>query len=457
MQRPLVTIYITNYNYGQYIREAIESVINQTLKNIELIIIDDGSTDDSKEIIEEYKNLEFVSIIYQKNKGLNITNNIALRASKGKYIIRLDADDYFVLNALEILSDELEKDEELGLVFPDYYLIDHSGELIGKEVRHNFEKDVTLLDQAAHGACTMIRADYLSNLGGYNENYNCQDGYELWVKFTTHYKVKNVNTPLFYYRQHGKNLTSNENRILDTRANINKDYIKELNQEVNSIAIIPIRGGEKSIAFQKINNENLLDLKVKQALSSENITDIIISSPDESVEKYFNLNYSANSKLHFIKRSQESSRINRDLSDTVNQVLDNLPPTINQPKAVVLLAVEYPFVKSSKIDDAIHTMFLFNSDSLISVRIESGMIYQHKGKGMESVLNRDQFTKLEREALYKLTGGITVSKIETIKEHNKMIAGKVGHIVVDQESAHAILSEFDLKVANYIHLQNEKQ
>ena len=66
---PLVTIYITNYNYGNFIKEAIDSVLNQTFKNLELIIIDDGSTDNSKEIIEKYKDVDKVRIVYQKNKG----------------------------------------------------------------------------------------------------------------------------------------------------------------------------------------------------------------------------------------------------------------------------------------------------------------------------------------------------------------------------------------------------
>ena len=91
----LVTVYITNFNYGKFIKQAIESVLMQTEQSFELIIIDDGSTDNSKEIIEKYKDLKNIRIVYQKNKGLNVTNNIALRAARGKYIVRLDADDYF--------------------------------------------------------------------------------------------------------------------------------------------------------------------------------------------------------------------------------------------------------------------------------------------------------------------------------------------------------------------------
>ena len=122
----LLTVYITNYNYGKYIRKAIESVFQQSFQDVELLIIDDGSTDNSKEIIEQYADRSNVRVIYQQNKGLNITNNIALQLANGRYIMRLDADDYLVADALEKMVNILEADPEIGLVFPDYYLVDHS-------------------------------------------------------------------------------------------------------------------------------------------------------------------------------------------------------------------------------------------------------------------------------------------------------------------------------------------
>ena len=106
--KPLVTIYITNHNYGKFVKKAINSVLSQTYKNFELIIIDDGSTDNSKKIINKYKNNSKIKIFYQANKGLTVSNNLAIRASQGKYIMRLDADDWLDTHAIEILSNILE-------------------------------------------------------------------------------------------------------------------------------------------------------------------------------------------------------------------------------------------------------------------------------------------------------------------------------------------------------------
>ncbi len=299
---PTISVYITNYNYGNFIESAIESVLSQTSSDFELIIIDDGSNDNSKEIIEQYADLDQVIIIYQQNKGLNVTNNIAMRTAKGKYIMRLDADDYLHKDALKIMSSELESDQELGLVFPNYYYVDSDGELLGEEKRHDFQNDVELLDQPAHGACTMIRLDFLKEVGGYNEAYNCQDGYELWVKFIQHYSIKNISKPLFYYRQHGNNLTSDEAKILDTRAKINENFVEQRQHDTSTLAIIPVRGGNNDLAFKSLCGNNMLDMKIQKALGSKNIRKVIVTSPDENVQQLVDeFEFSNNVTFHYAK------------------------------------------------------------------------------------------------------------------------------------------------------------
>ena len=216
VKTPLVTVYITNHNYGKYINKAIKSVLNQSLKNFELIIIDDGSIDNSLKIIDKYKDNKKITTIFQKNKGLTVSNNLATRLSRGKYIMRLDADDWLDSNALQIMSNYLEQNHKIGLVFPDYFEVDETGNIINLVRRHDFKK-VKLLDKPAHGACTMIRKECLEKIGGYSERFDRQDGYYLWVKFIQRYGVMNINLPLFFYRQHNLSLTKNEEKIIKTR------------------------------------------------------------------------------------------------------------------------------------------------------------------------------------------------------------------------------------------------
>ena len=120
------------------------------------------------EKIKEFQNKKNIKINYQKNKGIVVSNNLALRLSKAKYIMRLDSDDWLDPHALEIMSNILERDKKISLVFPDYYEVDKNGKIIGQVRRHDFKK-VKLLDQPAHGACTMIRKENLLDIGGYDE------------------------------------------------------------------------------------------------------------------------------------------------------------------------------------------------------------------------------------------------------------------------------------------------
>ena len=183
-----ITVYIPIHNYGRYLVQAIQSVLKQTMDGWELIVIDDGSTDNTQEILAGYKNHPKIKIIEQENKGLNVTNNIALRLANGKYIIRLDADDYFDENILLLLSNILDTKPEVGLVYPDYYHVDESGDLIEIVRRKKIGEEAELLDMPAHGAGTMIRKECLLDLKGYEEKFSCQDGYELWLKFLRKYK-----------------------------------------------------------------------------------------------------------------------------------------------------------------------------------------------------------------------------------------------------------------------------
>ena len=180
--KPKITVYITNHNYEKFISKSIQSVLNQSFKNYELIIIDDGSSDDSVNVIDRFckKNKDII-FVKQKKRGLVASNNIAISLAKGKYIMRLDADDWLKKDALKEMFKIIEKNDETAMVFPDYYEVDINGKKILRFVRHNFKK-VDLKDQPAHGACSLIRLSILKKIGGYDEKFMCQDGYYIWMK-----------------------------------------------------------------------------------------------------------------------------------------------------------------------------------------------------------------------------------------------------------------------------------
>ena len=455
MQDTLLTVYITNYNYGRYIRQAIESVLHQSFEDFELLIIDDGSSDNSKEIIESYAEHPKIKVIYQKNKGLNITNNIALRLANGKYIMRLDADDYLVAEALQKMVNLLEDDDELGMVFPDYFLVDAQNNVLAEVKRHDFNEEVGLFDQPAHGACTLIRTEFLKSVGGYDESYSCQDGYELWIKFIARYKVSNIKELLFYYRRHGENLTTNESRILDTRRSINGNFIKKNEIPVsNTIAIVPVRDtniGGHSLAFTSLGGRKIIDIKIQSLLKSHHLNKIVITSSVLAIKDHIEENYDNEERIVFIDRPKELARYNVSLIGTIDHILNHeLIKAINV-EAFMILPIEYIFLSGAVIDDAINAIEIFKADSLISVRQEYDSFYQHHGNGMTPILEQaNNYTHLEREALFKAAGGIQLSKLAAFKREKRIQAGKVGHIVVDRKTAIGVFSSFDLQIADLL-------
>ena len=445
---PLITVYITNYNYGKFIKKAINSVLNQTFRNYELIIIDDGSKDKSTKIIKQFENRRNIKVVFQKNKGLIVSNNLALRLSKAKYIIRLDSDDWLDPHALEIMSNILERNKKISLVFPDYYEVDKNGKIIKQVRRHNFKK-VKLFDQPAHGACTMIRRENLVDIGGYDEEFSCQDGYYLWLKFIKKYMVRNVNLPLFYYRQHQSNLTNNKKKILQNRSRIiSKLQARENKKKV--LAILPVRGlklNPNSLVLKKIKNKPLIFYTIDSILNSKLIDKLIITSPDSRLLNTIKKKYK--NGIITIKRPENLGFINTELEKTIKHSIKKVKSKKIKYDYVMNISFRTPFISSKILDDGINTLKLFNSDKIICVTHETHKYYKHDGSCLKS-LTVSSNLKLERDAIYKQVMGFNIVKKNCLFKNDENL--KIGHIVLTDNQSFEINSENDLKISEKLRL-----
>ena len=439
---PLITVYITNYNYGKFIKKAIDSVLNQTFKNFELIIIDDGSKDKSAKIIKQFQNKNKIKVVFQKNKGLIVSNNLALRMSNAKYIMRLDSDDWLDPHALEIMVNILERNKKISLVFPDYYEVDKNGKIIGQVRRHDFKK-VKLLDQPAHGACTMIRKENLLDIGGYDEEFNCQDGYYLWLKFIKKYVVRNVNLPLFYYRQHQNSLTNNSKRILFNRSRI----IRKLQKKENTkkiVALLPIRGlklSPDSMVLTKLNKKPLVFYTIDSILSSKLISKLIITSPDSKLLNFIKKKYKE--KVLVFNRPENLGFINTELEKTIRHSLKVMKSKKIDFDYIMNISFRTPFISSKVIEDGINTIQLFDSDKIICVTQETHKYYRHDGSGLKSLIKSSNL-KLERNVIYKQVMGFNIVKKNCLFKNDENL--KIGHISLTNEQSFEINNEKDLEM-----------
>ena len=221
MENPLVTIYITNRNYGAYLEKAIQSSLNQTYKNIEIIIVDDSSNDSSHKILKRFKKYNKVRIIKNiKKKGLVKSSLKAIKLSKGDFILRLDADDFLNKDAIKLMINKIKNKRNYGLIFCDYYNIDSKSKVLSR-YKYKHKKKYTIMDTPAHGACSLINKKNYLKIGGYNNLFDRQDGYYLWILMNLNdFKILHLQKPLFFYRKHGKNLSNDKLKILKTRFKI---------------------------------------------------------------------------------------------------------------------------------------------------------------------------------------------------------------------------------------------
>ena len=452
---PKITVYITNYNYEKYIVQAIDSVLNQTETDFEILIIDDGSTDESMSLIQVYSKNPKVKIIQQKNKGLTVSNNVALKLAKGKYIMRLDADDFLFKDALEKLSSILDKDSNIGMVFGDYYIIDENENIIEHFQRHNFNKDVSLLDQPAHGACTMFKVECLKQLGGYDETISRQDGFELWLRFIELYNVNNINEPIFYYRQHGNNLTSKEDELLDTRTDILKKHATTNNKrELRGIAVLPIRGSyidNRSLPFTKIGDTKLIDLTINFILDFTPISKLIVTTPDNEVLDYVHSKWT--DQVILVERPKKISLINSPLTPVLKHAFE-ATKSAYEFDYFMLQNIESPFKKSKIVESGINIMRIFDVDTVVGLRPERDLLLNHNGQGMQFIMKQGSF-RLERNEIYKMVSGYLIRNMKSFQETNELFGKKIGHVIFDQISSFNIRNELDCSIANYLAL-NQK-
>lgn len=196
------------YNGEKYLREAIESILNQTFIDFEFIIVNDGSTDNSLKIIKNYSDERILIINNEKNIGLTKSLNKALKQAKGEYIARQDADDISLPNRFEKQVKHFEKHPEVVLVGTNVCLIDETGEIIEKRVvsAKPSIKDLFKKNRFSHGS-VMIQKEIVDKLGGYNELFKYSQDYELWLRIAKCYEVRNLTQVLYKLRFHNENIS----------------------------------------------------------------------------------------------------------------------------------------------------------------------------------------------------------------------------------------------------------
>ena len=152
---PKVTVYIPSKNYSQFLEQAVRSVFLQTFQDWRLILIDDGSSDSSFEIMNRFSMDTRVSVHQLTGLGLPAVANFALNMAESEYFVRLDGDDYMNVHALEVLTSVMDQNPDLDFVFPDYYEVDDEGRLLALQTR-SFAKSDAIMSRTVSTAISLL-------------------------------------------------------------------------------------------------------------------------------------------------------------------------------------------------------------------------------------------------------------------------------------------------------------
>lgn len=200
---PVVTVLMPVYNAEKYLREAVESILGQTFKDFEFLIIDDGSADNSLQIIRSYRDPRIQLIVHKKNKKLIATLNEGIQKARAPLVARMDADDVSALCRLEYQVQFMEVHPEVVLVGSDIELIDPEGRLVLYEPAFTDDSTIrlamTTTNAFAHGS-VMFRRSSVLRVGGYSRQAYLVEDYDLWVRLSRVGKVANLPEPLYQWR-----------------------------------------------------------------------------------------------------------------------------------------------------------------------------------------------------------------------------------------------------------------
>jgi len=207
--KTLISVIMSVHNGEAYLKDAVESVLSQTYKDFEFIVVDDASTDSSLKILESYPSIKIVR--NEKNIGLTKSLNHALSIAQGDYIARMDADDISLPHRLQVQKDFLDSHPSIVCVGSSLTIIDTKGNVVGTK-QATTDSDLLMFymilkNQIAHPS-VMFRKDIILAAGGYDESVRYAQDYDLWSRLmNAGYTFSNINEPLIKYRIHGESIT----------------------------------------------------------------------------------------------------------------------------------------------------------------------------------------------------------------------------------------------------------
>lgn len=242
---PLVSIIVPSYNGEKFIAKAIRSVLLQTYKNWELIIVEDGYTDKTEEIVDSFLDKR-INYIKKEHSGISKTRNVGIKEANGEYIAFLDQDDVWLPEKLSVQIEYMQKsDSSVGLVYCKNYVL-QNGKIIMRK-REKGGKAVLVKEYFFKSgilpSSVLLSRKCLFEVGLFDEKLELLEDYDLWIRVSNRYKFLYLNKPLFIYVLHKGQYHRNKLKMIKSREYVHKKYEHILKGHNNILSSMYFRNG----------------------------------------------------------------------------------------------------------------------------------------------------------------------------------------------------------------------
>ncbi len=216
-KKPRISVIMPVYNTERYLREAVDSILEQTYTNFELIAINDGSKDGSGAILDHYAKIDSrVRVIHQENAGIVITLNKGIDLAQGEFIARMDGDDVSFARRFELQLEVFDDQPNTVLVAGGFEIIDEEGEFLYREVipasNRDIKRSMLLRNPIAHGS-VMFRKNACDVAGKYSDACGPTEDFELWTRLSLVGDFFGLEATIFRWRVNRKGITSNSGKL----------------------------------------------------------------------------------------------------------------------------------------------------------------------------------------------------------------------------------------------------
>jgi glycosyltransferase involved in cell wall biosynthesis len=225
---PLVSVVVPTYNMARFLPDAVRSVLDQTYGNLEVHVIDDGSTDNPRDAIASLMSDPRVHFHVIRNSGQAIAKNVGIKAARGELVAFIDADDLWVVDKLERQVPLFDR-PEIGVVYTNYRWIDINGvpmETNKVVPRIGRITNELLVENFVTGMASIVRRECFETVGAFDESLSMGIDYELWLRISTRYEFAYLDHVTYLYRSWGGQMSKNFAKRLDCAITIMERFLE---------------------------------------------------------------------------------------------------------------------------------------------------------------------------------------------------------------------------------------